>query len=383
VDDSRSSGRTRLPLVALLAANAVSLLGNLVALVAIPWLVLEQTGSAARTASTVADLASAAAVAAIPLLHAAGQLSFAAIAAAAFLGALFDAPGQAARQTLVPELAERGGVPLERANAWLVGTEHLGYVLGAPAAGALVALLGPANALWIDAASFVLSALLVAALVPAARPLVEARRGYLGDLLDGLRFLAREPVVRALLLLSAIGNLLISPLTPVFLPVYAREELGGVGELGIAVAAYGAGGLAGTALAGVVAGSVARRSLWLAAWLPYGAVWLGLVALPPLAGLLALLFAIGLTAGALGPIETTLRQERTPPELRGRVLSTAAAALAITIPVGTLIAGLVVEWLGLRAGIALFAAANVVLALAAAVIPAARKLSPQPAAGAP
>jgi MFS family permease len=412
VDDSRSSGRTRLPLVALLAANAVSLVGNVVALVAIPWLVLEQTGSAAltgvaaslaglplalgaflggaivdrigaRTASTLADLASAAAVTAIPLLDAAGYLSFAAIAAAAFLGALFDAPGQAARQALVPELADRARVPLERANAWLVGTEHLGYVLGAPAAGALVALLGPATALWIDAASFVLSGLLVVALVPAARPLLEARRRYLADLLDGLRFLAREPVVRALLVLSATGNLLISPLTPVFLPVYAREELGGAGELGIAVAAYGAGGLAGTALAGVVAGSLPRRSLWLAAWLPYGAFWMGLVALPPLAGLVVVLFAIGLTAGALGPIETTLRQERTPPELRGRVLSTAAAALAITLPVGTLVAGLVVEWLGLRAGIALFAAANVVLALAAALIPAARKLSPQPAAGAP
>jgi MFS family permease len=412
VDDSRSSGRTRLPLVALLTANAVSLLGNVVAVVAIPWLVLEETGSAAltgvaasaaalplalgaflggavvdrigaRAASVAADLTSALAVAAIPLLDAAGQLSFGAIAAAAFLGALFDAPGQAARQALVPELAERARVPLERANAWLVGTEHFGYVLGAPLGGALVTILGAANALWIDAASFALSALLVAAFVQAARPAMQARRGYLAELLDGLRFLAREPLVRTLLVLSAAGTLLISPLAPVFLPVYAREQLGGASDLGIAVAAYGAGGLAGTALAGIVAGSLPRRTVWLAAWLPYGAFWLGLVALPPLAGLLALLFAIGLTAGALGPIETTLRQERTPRELRGRVLSTVAAALAITIPVGTLLAGLAVEWLGLRAALALFAASNVALALAAVLIPAARKLSPRPAAGAP
>jgi predicted MFS family arabinose efflux permease len=165
--------------------------------------------------------------------------------------------------------------------------------------------------------------------------------------------------------------------------VYAREQLGGAGELGLTIAAYGAGGLVGTALAGVVAGSVARRTLWLAAWLPYGAVWLGLVALPRLAGLLALLFAIGLTAGALGPIETTLRQERTPPELRGRALSTVAAVLALAIPLGTLVAGLAVEWLGLRAALALFAAANVVLAVVAAVLPAARRLSPRPAGGAP
>jgi hypothetical protein len=39
----------RLPLIGLVAANAVSLLGNVVAAVAIPWFVLETTGSAART----------------------------------------------------------------------------------------------------------------------------------------------------------------------------------------------------------------------------------------------------------------------------------------------------------------------------------------------
>jgi hypothetical protein len=39
---------------------------------------------------------------------------------------------------------------------------------------------------------------------------MEARRGYLAELLDGLRFLAREPVVRTLLVLSAAGTLLIA-----------------------------------------------------------------------------------------------------------------------------------------------------------------------------
>jgi MFS family permease len=409
VDDSPSSRRTKLPLYALLAANAVSLLGNVVAAVAIPWLVLEETGSAAltglaasfaalplaagalfggavvdrigaRRASIIADLASGGAVAAIPLLDAAGRLSFAAIAAAAFLGALFDAPGQAARQALVPELAERAGVPLERANSLLVGTEHIGYVLGAPAAGALVALVGPAEALWVDAASFAACALLVALAVPGVRLAVEPGRRYVQDLIEGLRFVRHDAVLLALLANMTLGNLLISPLAPVILPVYAREELGGPGELGLTIAAYGAGGIAGTALFAAVALRAGRNGLYVASKVAYAALWPALILLPELAVLLLLLFAIGLVAGAINPLLATVRQERAPPELRGRVLATSAAGVAIAVPIGTLLGGLAIEWLGLRTAIAVLAAGNILLSLAVVAVLARRKVSLEPAA---
>src|SRR5918997_2044603 len=119
------------PLVALVAANAISLLGNVVAAVAIPWFVLLTTGSAARTgvaaffttlplalgalfggavadrvghrrASIGSDVASAAAIAGIPLLHAFGALDFWVLLALGFAAAVFDAPGQAAREALLP-----------------------------------------------------------------------------------------------------------------------------------------------------------------------------------------------------------------------------------------------------------------------------------------
>jgi MFS family permease len=409
VDDLPSSGRTRLPLFALLAANAVSLLGNVVAAVAIPWLVLEETGSAAltglaaslaalplaagalfggavidrigaRRASVIADLTSAAAVAAIPILDGAGRLSFGAIAAAAFFGALFDAPGQAARQALVPELAERAGVPLERANSLLVGTEHVGYVLGAPAAGALVALVGAAEALWVDAASFAACAVLVVLAVPRLRPAVEPGRRYLRDLVEGLSFIRRDAVLLALLANMTLGNLLISPLAPVILPVYAREELGGPGELGLTIAAYGAGGIAGTALFAVVALRLPRNGLYAATKVAYAALWPALILLPELALLLLVLFAIGLVAGAINPLLATVRQERAPPDLRGRVLATSAAGVAVAVPVGTLLGGLAIEWLGLRGALALFAGGNVLLSLAVVAVLARSKVSLEPAA---
>ncbi|MDQ3668709.1 MAG: MFS transporter [Actinomycetota bacterium] len=112
----------RLPLYALVAANAVSLLGNTVAAVAIPWFVLVTTGSAARTgiaaffttaplalgalfggavadrvsprvAGIAGDLVSAGALAAIPLLHALGALRVWHILALGFAGAPLRRPG--------------------------------------------------------------------------------------------------------------------------------------------------------------------------------------------------------------------------------------------------------------------------------------------------
>jgi MFS family permease len=410
VDASHPAARTRLPLYALLAANGVSLVGNVIAAIAIPWLVLEETGSAAltgaaaavaavplaagalfggaivdriglRRASVIADLSSGAAVAAIPLLAAAGRLSFAAIAAAAFLGALFDAPGQAARQALVPELAERAAVPLERANSLLVGTEHVGYVLGAPLAGGLVALLGAAEALWIDAASFGACALLVALAVPVVARHVEPGRRYRHDLIEGLRFMRNDAVLLSLLVVSTLGNLLISPLASVILPVYAREELDGAGELGLTVAAYGVGGIVGAAIFGLLAFRASREAVFVGTRIVYAAAWAPLIALPQLALLLPLLFTIGVCAGAIVPLLVTVRHERTPPELLGRVLATSAGVVALAVPVGTLLGGLAVEWLGLGGTFAAIAGANALLALAAIVLLARRTIILAPAGG--
>ena len=81
-------------------------------------------------------------------------------------------------------------MPLERANALHKGTEHVGYVVGAPLAGVLIAAVGAPNALLLDSVSFLLAALVVAVTVPATRR-TEPRRRYVSELVEGLRFVAR------------------------------------------------------------------------------------------------------------------------------------------------------------------------------------------------
>lgn len=97
--------------------------------------------------------------------------------------------------------------------------------------------------------------------------------------------------------------------------------------------------------------------------------------------LLPLLFTIGLGAGTINPLAATVRQERAPRHLRGRVLATGAAVVAITAPIGTLLGGLAVEVLGLRGALAVIAAANVALSLAAVALLARRTISLEPVGG--
>lgn len=187
--------KSPLPLLALLAANAISMSGNAMATIAIPWFVLETTGSATdtalsgaagaipiviaaviggvwvdrmghRRASIYSDIASGVTIALIPLLYMTGWLSFPVLLVLVFFGALLDAPGVAARGALVPDLAELAGWRLEMVNSIHEVIESGSGLIGPLLAGLLIAALSAGNVLLVDALSFVLSAVLVALLIP-------------------------------------------------------------------------------------------------------------------------------------------------------------------------------------------------------------------------
>lgn len=182
--------RRRFPLLALFCANSISLTGSTLTLVAIPWFVLQTTGSATQTAlvsfieviavviagalggtladrlgykriSVLADLISGVTIALIPLLYNTVGLAFWQLLTLVFISAFFNAPGTVARTALLPELAVLATQPLERANATLQAIQRGARLLGAPLAGFLIAFLQTSAVLWLDAASFACSALLL------------------------------------------------------------------------------------------------------------------------------------------------------------------------------------------------------------------------------
>jgi MFS family permease len=370
---------TRRPLYVLFAADSVSLVGNVVAQVAIPWFVLVTTGSPTltglavfctflpvvlagffggvvvdrlgfRTTSVVADIGSAAAVAAIPLLHATVGIELWQLLALVFLGALLDAPGATARQALVPDLVRLGAVRLERANGVRAAIQQGSWLVGAPIGGLLITQLGATAVLWLDAASFLVSAALVATVVPAARR--EAAdpgpRRYASELAEGLRFIWGQRLFRAILVTVLITNLLDSSFL-VLMPVFAREAFGSAADLGVMYGVFGGAALVGALAYGAVGHRLPRRRTFVSAFAVVPVVYLTLSTLPPFEIVLAVLALTGIAAGPINPIINTVQFELIPPELRGRVLGAVRAGAWASIPVGVLVGGLVVDAVGVAA----------------------------------
>jgi len=404
---------SRLPLLALFSANAISLTGNVLTLIAVPWFVLQTTGSAVKTgltaffaalavvvaaflggvvvdrlgykrASIVADLASGTAVALIPLLYATVGLAFWQLLALVFLGNLCDAPGTTARTALVPDVARAATMPLEQATASAQAIQRGARLLGAPLAGVLIAALGVSRVLWVDAATFGVSALLVGVAMPAiptmrlAASIEEERhgQGYLAELLEGFRVIGRDRLIRAIVLTVLVTNFLDAPLFSVIMPVYAKRTFGSALALGLMAAADGGGALVGAVLFSVVGHRLPRRATFIGAFVLVGLPFWALAALPSLPVALLALFVTGLAAGPINPIIYTVAYERIPEAARGCVLGTLTAGAFVAIPLGVLLAGYALQGLGIRVTVAGVAACYLVVTLSLLVNPAIREMRP-------
>jgi MFS family permease len=401
--DRPAPSRSRVPVFALLSANAISLTGNMASHVAIPWFVLETTGSAARTGVTafagllpivlsgmfggalvdrlgyrrtsiLADLASAGAVAAIPLLHSTIGLEFWQLVLLVFLGGLLDAPGGTARGALIPDVSRRAGWSLERGSGANAVVERAARLAGAPLAGVLILVVGPTNILWIDATTFLVSAAGVALGVsrPAGRPR-ERKTRYVAELRAGYAFLRGDPTLASLVVMLSITNLL-DAVSFVALPVYAEQVYDSPVALGAMIGAQGAGSVLGALAFAAVGHRASRRRVF--AWgFVFTASWYPVAAsFPPLAVLIAAKTIAGIASGPLNPVIDTVFFERVPDGMRARVLGVTQAAAWIAMPLGVLVAGAVIDVVGLRPTLVAVGALYLAVTLSATAVPALRRL---------
>ncbi|MDG4794665.1 MFS transporter [Micromonospora sp. WMMD1082] len=377
------SGRSRAPLAGLLIGHAVSLTGNMLTIIALPLYVLVETGSPVATgitgavatapivlggalggvmvdrigyrrASVLADLVSCVTIAAIPLLYATVGLPFWALLVLVFVSNLLDTPGQTARIALLPEAATAAGLPVERAIGWMEATERGARLLGAPVAGLLVATLGALPVLVIDAATFVLSAVVVAVLVPAGMQpgadepeTADDSGGYWRQFAAGVRFLLTEPLLRVMVLLVLVTNFFDAAKTNVLLPVVAHRDLGGAAALGLLVGGMGGGALVGSLVFSAIGHRLPRRPTFVVAFAVAGPTpfW-GLAAGLPLPVLFAMVLVAGFAAGAINPLIGAIKLERVPPRMRARVYGVIGATAWAAVPLGALGAGFASEHAG-------------------------------------
>ncbi|WP_333736504.1 MFS transporter [Streptomyces sp. IBSBF 2806] len=370
--------RSLRPLGGVLAAMVVSLTGTRISVVALPWFVLVTTGSAtqtglvafcemtpyvvvkaftgplvdrigARVVSWTTDLASATAAAAVPLLHVLDLLSFPLLLVLVALIGAARGPGDLAKEVMVPEAAERGRVPLERATGLAGVTERLASTVGLAVGGSLVALLGPLTGLAVNAGCFALGSVIIKLALPrgtghaieeAPSQTVGTEPGYWRRFGEGFTFLRGEPLLLTVIVMCGITNLLDAAFTSVLVPVWARESGKGPTAIGLTGSVMGAAAVGGSLIAAVVAHRLRRRVAVLTGFLLAGAPrFLILASDAPLGVVLAVFAGSGFGAGFVNPVLGAVLVERVPRRMLGRVNALGDSLAWAGIPLGGLLAG--------------------------------------------
>lgn len=317
-----------------------------------------------RRAMFVSDVARVFLIGAVPVLLDVGAPLIVAYVCV-FLAAIFGAIFNPARIAIIPQL-----VPPDRlatANSTIAATDRTVEILGALAAGLLVATIGAA-AFYFDAASFAISALLLGALRVRPGETRPFRLSHLfADAAEGVRFLLRQPVLKVNTYFSLAAQLalpVVNGLTPVYL---VRRFANGDAEFGAA--------LFGVAEAALAAGAVGagltlpeymtqfrKGQLLVAGFAGYGALVVLLGLAPSLLPAMVIFFLMGVANVVFVVPNITISQEVTPPELRARVFGARIALLNLTwLPV-ILISGALAD--RVDAGVLITVAGGVTLATA-------------------
>lgn len=264
----------------------------------------------------------------IPALYGLGHLSIEGLFVLIFLQSMVSTVFGPALVSAVPLLVRRG--ELVSANALIQGTNNIGSLLGPAVSGVLIALIGAQHVLYVNAATFFISALCLMpirsneAIAEGAH--VSAQPGsLLSDLSVGFRFVfGSRSTVFLLVVITALFNLGASAFVFV-LPVYAKELLQvGPVQLGWLWSALGAGMLAASSwLAFRQKNDVRSRMQILVSGTTVGGLatcTLAVLESPLLAAGFVIL--VGAGAAVLNPVVWALLQEVTPSHLMGRVLTT-------------------------------------------------------------
>lgn len=313
------------------------------------------------------DLLGAACFAAMALVTAP-----AALLALAFPAALAASPFLPASGAMVPALVLPERLPW--ANARLAVARNVGVLVGPLLGGLLVAVASGAVAFSVNAASFALSAVLIATLRGSFRPF--AREGGADDAAspepkasgigEGFRLILREPTLRALTLgfvLVDCGTGMVMPADPALAHLFGAGSTG----YGAMVALWGGGGVVAARFA---TAALDRRSepVVIVGSAIVLAFSYALTAVAPWFGLVLVAFAAGgASMGLAGIAEDLLLQRRTSDDVRGRVFAAHIAAVQLSLATPLLLSGFVVNALGPRAvlGIGAGLASCGVLALTA------------------
>jgi MFS family permease len=350
--------------------STLSLLGDQCYLVALPWLVLQITGSAVAMGTILMSAAiprsvlmllggavtdrisprkvmmtTASArtvlVAAIGFLLWYHQLHLWELYVLAFAFGVADAFALPASGAFLPSLVKRE--QMVAASSVFQSTTQLTTIVAPAPAGVLIKTLGTAWAFFLDAISFLFVIGALWRLPDPPKSPAAARKAVWHSVYEGLAYVGKDVQLRSLMIMATIMNFCITGPIGVGLAYLVKTRFGSPTAYGIVVSAAAAGGLLGSLLAGVWR---VRRRGWL---ILFDCGLLGLFLgpiglLPRLWMIAAALLLMGLSAGIANVHIMAWIQQRISLEVRGRVMSVLMLAIVGLMPVSLAVAGVLVAW---------------------------------------
>ena len=294
-----------------------------------------------------------------------------------------------ARVAVLPRIVRND--ELVTANSAMWAGETFADVIGYPLAGIFVAFLGSALplAFWLDAATYGASAVLIASItIPAVarrRPVITGRSvaaaanaaseeiGVFAEMREGFRFLRSEPVlfantIQAAFAQFAIGSL--TALTPIFVrDVLAPHDVDPKAAYAFLETAIGVGNLVGGFAIGLVGARLAKGRLVIAGYVLWGVAMIAFA----LAGNLVADFAILLVAGIANMVfvipSQVLFQERTPPDMIGRVVGFRFALVFGSMTLAMALGGLLSQVVGIALVLVVSGLVTILAGLAGLLVP--------------
>jgi MFS family permease len=380
--------------------RSISLFGDAFTLIALPWFVLQVTGSGTATAGILLTLQLPAIltsmaigslidrfqprailtidnglrtliIGTIPILHWFGLLELWLLFLLTFLAGMLVPATEVGSRSVLPELVE--DKDLDAANMLWSFSLNLSLIIGPAVAGILIASFGGPSVLLIDAGTFAVMAL-VAATMPNVERGKPSMQAPLSERL-GLRQLWGMKVVRYTTLLSLVFFFSYGPLEaamPIYSDAILQTDAQGYGLLWSALAVG--------ALIGTLSSTALSRRLRLGVALPliallWGASLLPMVFINELWVACGLFFLGGLMWGPYTPMETTLLQRNVPRAQLGRVFGARSTLLIGGSPLGLATGGILLAFVPSTCVIALSAFACILVGLSGLASPTFRGLT--------
>ena len=372
---------SRRPLYLLEGANALSGLSNAIAIITVPWLIFERTGSATQAGIVVAlsavpgiflspfvgalidhygrkrvsigsDLLSALSVMMFPIWDSLFGLTFASIATFAVLGAAFDPAGYTARKSLIPDVAKASNTSMDKLNSWHEAVFSGGWALG-PAIGAFaISIVGAANSMWIVFIAFILAIILISMLHVGDlglehREEINDQEKFWTSTLRGLQVLKSDKAMYYLTLSIVFLAMVYLPTESVVLPKYF-SDIDDPRGLGFVLSSMAIGGIASMLAYPKLVKQFKKRTIVIGALAATSLAMIPMTFFPPIGLFVLAGFLLGLGWGPMNPLMNSMVQQRVAPHIQGRVFGVQTSLFYASGPIGMFVTGVSVDAFGVR-----------------------------------